>query len=180
MGKSVLLIVDMLSPYDFTGAEAVAEGAEAVVAGIEECRRRCRDAGVPVVFANDIDDRFSGSRETIFQDALAGRRPDLVRPLEPAEPDCFMHKGQHSAFYGTPLAHLLHEWAVDRVLLAGQVTEQCVLYTALDAHVRHYDVVVLRDCVLDLDPELGVAALRMMETNMGAEIVDSTEVDWRG
>lgn len=175
MAGSVLLIVDMLSPYDFPGAGQVADGAENVVEKIVECRRQAKGAGLEVIFANDIGERFSGSREEIYRDALDGQRPELVRPLEPASEDRFLHKGQHSAFYGTPLAHLLHEWDIERIVLTGQVTEQCILYTALDAHVRHYDVTVLRDCVLDLDPELGMAALRMMESNMGAEIIESRE-----
>jgi nicotinamidase-related amidase len=52
-----------------------------------------------------------------------------------------------------------------------------VLYTALDAHVRHYEITVLRDAVVDMDPGLGDAAVRMMEENMGARIVGVD--DWR-
>ncbi len=163
----------MLSPYDYPGAGSVAEGAAPVVERIVESRQEAVASSVPVVYANDIDGHFSGSREKVFNDAMEGERPDLVRPLKPDPSDHFLHKGQHSAFYGTPLAHLLHEWEVKRVVLAGQVTEQCILYTAFDAHVRHYDITVLGDCVLDQDAELGTAALRMMESNMGATITES-------
>ena len=41
--------------------------------------------------------------------------------------------------------------------ITGQVTEQCVLYTALDAYVRHYDVVVPPDAVAHIDAGLGEA-----------------------
>ena len=86
-----------------------------------------------------------------------------------------MHKGQHSAFYGTPLAHLLHEERIDEVVLTGQVTEQCILYTVLDAHVRHYGITVLRDAVIPLDRELGEGALKMMSHNMGARILTTRQ-----
>lgn len=168
----------MLSPYDFPGADALAAGAPAVVEKIVRGREFAARAKIPVVFANDIDDRFSGSKEAIFAGAMRGEHPELVRPLEPAEGDCFLHKGQHSAFYGTPLAHLLHEWEIDELILTGQVTEQCILYTALDAHVRHYGIRILTDCVLSIEPGLGDAALRMMEMNMGAEL--STSADLAG
>ena len=39
------------------------------------------------------------------------------------------------------------------VALTGQVTEQCILDTALDAHVRHYGITVLRDAVIPMDRE---------------------------
>jgi len=175
MPKSALIIIDMYSRYDFPGADSLAEQGPGTVERIGECRRLAASCDVPVVFANDIHDHFSGSRESIYARALDGEHPELVRPLEPAENDSFVHKGQHSAFYGTPMAHLLHEWGIDRLILTGQVTEQCVLYTALDAHVRHYDVTVLTDCVSSIDPELGDAALRMMAGNMGADLSTSNE-----
>jgi len=35
--------------------------------------------------------------------------------------------------------------------LTGQVTEQCILYSALDAYVRHFEVVVRPDAVAHID-----------------------------
>jgi nicotinamidase-related amidase len=174
MTNRLILIVDMLSPYDFEGAGSLSEGAERVVESIARVRERAATESVPVVYANDMDDRFSGSRDAVVGEALAGSRPDLIEPLIPVKTDRFVHKRKHSAFYGTPLADLLHELGTEEVVLTGQVTEQCVLYTALDAHVRDYGITVLRDCVLSIDLELGAAALRMMEENMGARLSAST------
>ena len=60
-------------------------------------------------------------------------------------------------------------------MLAGQVTEQCILYTALDAHVRHYATTVLRDAVIALDLELGEAAMKMMSRNMSARVLTTRQ-----
>lgn len=46
-------------------------------------------------------------------------------------------------------------WGTQRLILTGQATEQCILNTALDAYVRHFDVVVPTDAVAGIDPELG-------------------------
>ena len=59
------------------------------------------------------------------------------------------------------------------MILTGQVTEQCILYSALDAYVRHYEVAVVRDAVAHIDAELGGAALEMMDRNMRARIVEA-------
>jgi nicotinamidase-related amidase len=59
---------------------------------------------------------------------------------------------------------------VDRIVLIGQVTEQCILYSALDAYIRHFDVAVPRDAVAHIHEHLAEAALELMEVNMDAEI----------
>ncbi len=58
-----------------------------------------------------------------------------------------MTKVRHSVFYSTALDYLLDRLKTQRIVLAGQVTEQCVLYSALDGYIRHYDVVVPPDAV---------------------------------
>jgi nicotinamidase-related amidase len=176
--RPVLLVVDMLSDYAFPDAERLLASADLAVQGILRARDAADESDVLVAYANDLHDLWDCSPERVCARALQGRRPDLVRPLLPRAGDAFLHKGQHSAFYGTPLAHLLHEKEITEVVLCGQVTEQCVLYTALDAHVRHYDITVLDDAVIALDDELGAAALRMMERNMGARLLSTRQ--WAG
>jgi nicotinamidase-related amidase len=61
------------------------------------------------------------------------------------------------------------------VILCGQVTEQCILYSALDAHIRHFDVTIPRDACAHIHEDLADAALRMMERNMGARVVDAAQ-----
>ena len=78
---------------------------------------------------------------------------------------------RHSAFYASSLAYLLRRLETERLIITGQVTEQCILYSALDAYVRHFSFVVPPDGVAHIDPELGDAALTMMNKNMHAEIV---------
>jgi nicotinamidase-related amidase len=175
--RQLSLVIDMLSDYAFPDAERLADAAVSVVAGIGRARDAADRSNVPVAYANDLHDQWDCSPEQICARALQGHRPDLVRPLLPRPGDAFLRKGQHSAFYGTPLAHLLHEKEITDVVLCGQVTEQCVLYTALDTHVRHYGITVLDDAVLSLDHDLGAAALHVMEQNMGAQILSTIEWD---
>ena len=60
-------------------------------------------------------------------------------------------------------------------MLIGQVTEQCILYSALDAYIRHLDVVVPRDAVAHIHDHLADAALELMEINMSAEVCRGDE-----
>ena len=93
-----------------------------------------------------------------------------MEPIAPPDDVDFLVKARHSVFYTTPLEYLLGQLGVDHVVLAGQVTEQCILYSALDAYVRHLEVTVPTDGVAHIDEDLANAALKMMEENMDAEI----------
>jgi nicotinamidase-related amidase len=92
----------------------------------------------------------------------------------------FLPKGRHSAFYQTPLDHLLQVEGVERLVLAGQVTEQCVFYSALDAYLRGYEVVIPTDAVAHIVPEFARAALGMAEKNAHAELVKAGELELSG
>jgi nicotinamidase-related amidase len=63
--------------------------------------------------------------------------------------------------------------------MTGQATEQCILYSALDAYVREIEVAVPRDAVAHIDEELAEASLRMMETNMSADVTPSADCHLR-
>jgi nicotinamidase-related amidase len=128
------------------------------------------------VYVNDNYGDFTAICDDLVGAALDGCRPELVEPIVPPDGVAFLQKARHSAFYSTALDHLLRQRAIETVILTGQVTEQCVLYTALDAYVRHFDIRIVRDAVAHIDEELGHAALRMMERNMGSELVDAGDV----
>lgn len=175
-GETALLIIDMISSYGYPDAGAVAASAEAALPGILRARDEADRRGWPVIFINDAEGGFHGSREEVWQRALEGERPDLVTPLAPRSGDSFVHKGRHSAFFQTPLDEHLWAIGVESVILTGQTTEQCVLYSAMDAHMRHLDLTVLRDSVAGRVPALGEAALEMMEMNMGGQVMESRQL----
>jgi hypothetical protein len=54
-------------------------------------------------------------------------------------------------------------------VLAGQVTGQCILYSAPDAYVHHFDVVA-RNAVAHIHEDLASVALGMMKRNVRAEL----------
>ena len=107
--------------------------------------------------------------------ALNGTARELVEPIAPPAGSLFVVKARHSIFYQTPLDYTLRQQGIDRLILVGQVTEQCILYSALDGHVRRFDIVIPRDCVAHIHEGLADAALQMMDTNMRAHVVTGEE-----
>jgi nicotinamidase-related amidase len=130
---------------------------------------------VDLIYVNDNYGDFTADHDDIVRSALQGERPDLVKPIVPNEDCRFLTKVRHSAFYATSLGYLLGRLETKRLIVTGQVTEQCILYTALDAYVRHFTVVVPPDAVAHIDADLGDAALKMMQRNMSAEIAPAAE-----
>jgi nicotinamidase-related amidase len=171
MSETALLVIDMLNTYDHPDAEDLATHAEEMVGTLADLvgRARTRD-DVDVIYVNDNQGDFSADRGDLIRGALDGKRPDLVEPIVPGDDATFLTKVRHSAFYGTPLDYLLGRLGAKRVILTGQVTEQCILYTALDGYIRHLDVIVPPDAVAHIHPDLGQAALALMERNMHAEL----------
>ena len=177
--RSALVVVDMLNPYDHEDAEQLTASVERILEPVSELIARAREEDVEVVYVNDNYGDWNSSQEQLAEAALRGARPDLVEPLLPPDDAAFVIKGRHSIFYGTPLEYLLSEKEVDHVVLAGQVTEQCILYSALDAYVRRLDVSVPRDGVAHIEEHLARAALEMMESNMRAELAPCAECTLR-
>jgi nicotinamidase-related amidase len=172
MSDTAVLVIDMLNNYEHEDAEKLAPSVADIVEPLSEVISAARKRDdVDLIYVNDNYGDFTTNQEDLVRRALEGERPDLVKPIVPEKGEMFLQKVRHSAFYATSLAYLLRTLKPNRLILTGQVTEQCILYTALDAYIRHFRVIVPPDGVAHIDAELGKAALRMMEENMRAEIV---------
>ena len=176
MADTAVLVTDMMNHYRHPDADQLAASAAEVIEPLADLIHRARrQADVAVVYVNDNYGDFTAVWDDIVRDARNGAHPELVEPILPTEECLRLNKVRHSAFYATPLDYLLKRVGARRLVITGQVTEQCVLYTALDAYVRHYDVVVPPDAVAHIDRGLAEAACEMMRRNMRAELVPARD-----
>ena len=173
---TALIVVDMLNSYEHDDADALTKSVEEVVEPLADLIARAGRDGIEIVYVNDNYGDWKSSRKDLARQAMDGARPDLVEPLLPPDSADFVVKARHTIFYMTPLEYLLGQKEIDRVILTGQVTEQCILYSALDAFVRHFEVAIPRDGVAHIHEHLADAALEMMRRNMGAELTSCEDV----
>ena len=176
MARSAVIVVDMLNPYDHEDADDLIDSVEGVVEPIAGLVERATEQGIEVIYVNDNYGDWNSSQEELAEAALNGRRRDLVEPILPPGDADFVIKARHTIFYMTPLEYLLGQKEIDHIILTGQVTEQCILYSALDAYVRHYEVSVPCDGVAHIHEHLATAALEMMERNMDADITSCADM----
>ncbi len=176
MSGTAVLVVDMLNAYDHPDADKLIPNVVPIIKPISDLVARTHASeDDKVIYVNDNYGDFTADHRALVTATLGWRRPDLVDPIT-RPPNCTMTtKVRHSAFYSTALGYLLGRLKTQRLVITGQVTEQCILYTALDACVRHFEVVVPPDAVAHIDADLSEAAMRMMSQNMAAQLLPAAE-----
>lgn len=175
-----LLVIDVVNPFEFDGGEALFEDALPAARRIAALIERTRAAGVPTIYVNDNFDCWHlGFRELIAD--VRERSPRgraLIDVLGPApERDHYVLKPMHSGFFATGLEVLVERLGVHTLILTGIAADICVLFTANDAYMRGYRVVVPSDCVAAEHRADCERTLRQMGRLLKADVRPSTELD---
>lgn len=147
--RQALLILDLISRYEFDDWRAVLRAGLDIAPRIARLRERAHRADVPVIYVNDTEGRWEADQAAFVRRCAAddARGHEVVRRVAPAARDYFVFKPRHSGFYATPLIELLRRLGSEELILTGLTSHQCVLFTAMDAYVRDYSLVVPRDCI---------------------------------
>ncbi len=180
-----LLIIDMINPLDFEGAEGLWPQADALAATVLELRGAADRLGIPTVYVNDNYGQWHSEKTRIVESVSRPEAPGrhMVRKVAPRPGDYFVIKPQVSGFYATNLPVLLPKLGVSRIVLTGIATDICVLFTAADAHMREYSLWIPCDAVASESSERKDWALDIMRKSMAAETRATTDLslaDWIG
>ncbi len=176
---TALLIIDMISDWCFPDADALLPQAAGIAAAIAALKRRCRDQRVPVIYANDNQGRWRSDFRQVVQRSLGERGAAITRTLMPGEEDYFLLKPKHSAFFGTPLELLLQDLKVNRLVLTGVATDQCIATTAVDARMRNYEVHAPRDCIATQGEERQARMLAHFDEALRIPTGESAGIDFQ-
>lgn len=176
--KSCLLIIDMISMFDFPEAGRFFPAIIEVAERIAELKQRAGIAGIPVIYLNDNFGKWRHDFGSLVAHCTQGpcRGQSIARLLHPNEQDYFVLKPKHSGFYATPLELLLRFLGARRLILTGVAGDNCVQYTAADAYMRDFTVSVPADCTASLDPEANHSALQQIGKNLKADLRHSEDI----
>lgn len=177
-----LLLVDVINPLDFPEAERLLRHAVPAAEQLAGLKRRARAAGVPTVYANDNFGRWRSDLAAVVERCLEpgckGRR--LAEHLRPDRDDYFVLKPKHSGFFSTALDTLLSHLGTRVLVLGGLAADICVLFTANDAYMRDFRLVIPADGVASNEASDRDAALALMRRVLKAETPKAAEIDFAG
>jgi nicotinamidase-related amidase len=136
---------------------------------------------VPVLYVNDNTGKWRSDSAALLRKVLSpGSRGRVVaRRLKPGRGDYLILKPKQSAFYGTPLEILLDYLKVRRLVIAGLTADICIFFTAQDAFVRDYEIIIPSDAVASQSPDSATRALSGMQRLFDATVCTAEEVRWR-
>jgi nicotinamidase-related amidase len=175
-----LLLIDVINDLEFTGGEDLLRHALPMSKSLAELKRRAKAAGVPVIYVNDNFGKWQSDFNKILEHCLKDdvRGRPVAEALRPGEDDYFVLKPKHSGFFSTTLDILLDYLGARTLVLTGLTGDICVLFTAHDAYMRDFNLVVPSDCVASEDPADNEYTLRKLADLMDADTRPSAEVDF--
>ncbi len=166
-----LLLVDVINPLDFPGADQLLRYIPALARTLADLKRRAKAAGVPVIYANDNFGRWRSDLSAVLERCLengsSGR--DLAEQLRPEPDDYFVLKPKHSAFFASTLETLLRYLGTETLVIGGVAGNICVLFTANDAYLRDYKLIVPADAVASNTAEENATAVAQMAKVLKAD-----------
>jgi nicotinamidase-related amidase len=170
-----MLLLDFINPSDFPDAERLAPRWLRAARRTAALKARATARRVVCIYVNDNFGNWTSEFATLARDCARRQTPagEVARLLRPSAKDLSVLKPHQSAFYGTPLEFLLRRIGATRIVLTGVSADMCITATALDAHMRHFELWIPRDCVAAATASYERAALTHLQRTVEADVRSS-------
>lgn len=175
-----LVLIDVINDLEFPEGEQVARRARPMAKKLAELKLRAERAQVPCIYVNDNFGRWRSDFNAQVRHCLSDevRGQFLAAALTPRKTDYFVLKPKHSGFYQTCLELLLEHLGTKTLLIGGMATESCVTFTANDAFLRGYSLVVLEDGCASAFDDLHRHAIRQMQRILDARVARCGDISF--
>lgn len=174
----VLLLIDVINALEFPEAPQLLQFAAPMARRLAAFKKCLKAAGIPAIYVNDNFGRWRSDFRAQVHHCLQADsygRP-VVELLQPEEDDYFVLKPKHSGFFSTTLDVLLEYLGAETLIITGIATDICVLFTANDAYMRDYRLLVPADCVAANTKTENDNALDEMKRVLKADVTPSTDL----
>src|SRR3989440_8803327 len=173
-----LLLIDVINDLNFPEANQLLRYARPMARKILRLKERAKKAGVPVIYVNDNFGRWRSDfrRQVVHCLREKSRGREIVSLLQPEEDDYFVLKPKHSGFFSTTLETLLRYLGSKKLIVTGIAGNFCVLFTANDAYMRDYDLMIPSDCTVSNTAVENRQALALMRKFLKADTRSSTKL----
>lgn len=177
--ETALLIIDVINDLDFPEANQLMRCAPAMARKIAKLKERVKQARIPVIYVNDNFGRWRSDFRGLVEHCRNGGAREIVDLLQPDADDYFVLKPKHSGFFSSTLETLLRYLETTTLILTGIAGNYCVLFTANDAYMRDYKLIVPRDCTVSNTKRENDQALSLMKNYLKADTRSSATIKLR-
>jgi nicotinamidase-related amidase len=161
--RTALIVVDMQNDFVDPRGSLCVGAARATVPAVVRVRDFARAHGLPIVYTQDWHRADDPEFALWGPHAVGGTwGAEIVPELAPGPDDLVVQKLRYDAFYGTSLDHELRRRRIASVIVAGTVSNICVLHTAGSAALRWFELIVPVDAVSAITEFDQQAALRQI------------------
>ena len=179
-GRTALLVIDVQNTYlnvsdDKAEADRWAPFRDrmhgTVIPNARKLQDWARENGIKVLHARiacqktDGRDRSLSQKKPGFNYLLLPKdehESQIVDELAPVGDEIVVTKTTDSALTGTNLRLMLHNMGIERVIVAGIFTDQCVSSTVRSLADESFEVVLIEDCCAAATQELHENELRII------------------
>lgn len=179
---AALLLIDVVNDFEFEGGEELLRLALPVGRAIAQLKQAAKQAGIPAIYVNDNFGKWQSDLNKIVSHCtgVGVRGKPFVELLLPDEDDYFVLKPKHSGFFSTTLELLLEHLGARTLILVGIAGNNCVLFTANDAYMRDFKIVVPSDCVVSETERENEYALQQMTKVLKADTRPAGDLNLEG
>lgn len=196
-GRTALLVIDMQRGFLDPGEALEVPQAREIVPRLRGLIELFRGRGLPVVFTEFVYSpriplligELHPQHKPAMPDAVIGfgvpssncleghRSTQTVPALAPGPDELVIRKHWYDAFAGTPLDGALRARGVSSLVVAGTLTDICVLATVVGGFNHEYRITVVKDCVATLWPEIQQATLDIIGRAYGRVVSSEAIAD---
>jgi nicotinamidase-related amidase len=175
-----LLIIDVITDFEFNDGDKLLKNALPMAKKLAAFKRQAKKAKIPIIYVNDNFGKWQSDFKKLLSHCLAktAKGCEIAEILKPDQDDYFVLKPKHSGFYSTSLDILLEYLDAKTLILTGLTADICILFTANDAYMRDFNLVVPGDCVASVEKDENQHALEYIKRVLKADIRPSTEIDF--
>ncbi len=165
--KEALLIIDLQNDY-FMGGKYPLWNAEQVLEKIKIAMKKAHEKNMPIVLIKHIVPKEVGGLAPFFNEDTEGAKIHQ-EVLEHASQAKIVTKHFADAFYQTDLDAILTDLAVEKIMICGMMTQNCVTHTAISKQAEKYIVSIIPECTTTVDEMLHNIALHALSTRVTFE-----------
>jgi nicotinamidase-related amidase len=174
--KPALLMVDLINSFSFKHGCVLAEKTEKMIPNINLLRDLFIKREFPIIYVNDHYKQNNPTAEKILKYCTNPLSYNIIQEMKPKGHEYFIFKPNYSGFYQTNLDHELKKLEVTHLIILGVAGNRCVLFTANDAFMRDYNLIIPYDAISSITDYDEKVAVYMMKDILNAKLILSQEI----